>query len=364
MRALTGQGTRMRTSRLIGSTVLLWLGSACMASAAPAAAPTADPTNDPLVQQWGQQVGETLQARLRSMADSGKPGPLYLAGLLWIDTETDAESDAARAGYAPLQRAWLQRALDARPRDLLVARMEALGCPAGLRCDALAALAFLEQADAGNADVHLRAYAAAQRRGDAAAAERAWQAAVQADHFDSGALALGQALHAAYADVQWPVLTSVSLRAQLDARGLPSTGADTAMLFAMAAWSAHALPALSPLVRRCDPATVTPALRDECMAVLGNVAKDESTLATALIGAKRMASLSSGADATRWQARVRDLAWLQQQQQGLAGAGRGLVSDGDAVLAHGEVPALRALLQRQGIATQPPAGWQPSASVQ
>ena len=38
----------MRTSRLIGSTVLLWLGSACMASAAPAAAPTADPTNDPL----------------------------------------------------------------------------------------------------------------------------------------------------------------------------------------------------------------------------------------------------------------------------------------------------------------------------
>ena len=119
----------MRTSRLIGSTVLLWLGSACMASAAPAAAPTADPTNDPLVQQWGQQVGETLQARLRSMADSSKPGPLYLAGLLWIDTETDAESDAARAGYAPLQRAWLQRALDARPRDLLVARMEALGCP-------------------------------------------------------------------------------------------------------------------------------------------------------------------------------------------------------------------------------------------
>ncbi|MEB2231657.1 hypothetical protein VDS41_09160 [Xanthomonas campestris pv. campestris] len=354
----------MRTSRLIGSTVLLWLGSACMAAAAPAAAPTADPTNDPLVQQWGQQVVETLQARLRSMADSGKPGPLYLAGLLWIDTETDAESDAARAGYAPLQRAWLQRALDARPRDLLVARMEALGCPAGLRCDPLAALAFLEQADAGNADVHLRAYAAAQRRGDAAAAERAWQAAVQADHFDSGALALGQALHAAYADVQWPVLTSVSLRSQLDARGLPSTGADTAMLFAMAAWSAHALPALSPVVRRCDPATVTPALRDECMAVLGNVAKDESTLATALIGAKRMASLSSGADATRWQARVRELAWLQQQQQGLAGAGRGLVSDGDAVLAHGEVPALRALLQRQGIATQPPAGWQPSASVQ
>ena len=109
---------------------------------------------------------------------------------------------------------------------------------------------------------------------------------------------------------------------------------------------------------------MTPVLRDECMAVLGNVAKDESTLATALIGAKRMVSLSSGADATRWQARVRELAWLQQQQQGLAGAGRGLVSDGDAVLAHGEVPALRALLQRQGIATQPPAGWQPSASVQ
>ncbi|PPU19210.1 hypothetical protein XarCFBP6762_21450, partial [Xanthomonas arboricola] len=56
----------------------------------------------------------------------------------------------------------------ARPRDPLVARMESAGCAPALRCDPGAALAFLEQADAGNASVHLRAYMDAQRLGHSA----------------------------------------------------------------------------------------------------------------------------------------------------------------------------------------------------
>lgn len=354
----------MHGYRLI-TTALLWVGSVCVAHPAMAAAPasTAAAANDPLVDQWARQVGQTMQARLRSMASSGEPRQLYLAGLLWVDAEDDAVS-AADGGYAPIQRVWLQRALEARPRDPLVARMEAAGCAPALRCDPGAALAFLEQADAGNASVHLRAYTDAQRRGDQAAAERAWQAAVQSDHFDSGALALGKALHASYDGVQWPSLASVSLRAQLDAQGMPSTGAGMAAMFVMGAWSAHALPALGDLMRRCSPTVATPALRDECMAVLNNVANDESTLATAMIGSRGMAALSSGADATRWQARVRELQWLQQQEQQeqpRASTVDGLADKLEAVLTQGEVPALRARLQRQGLAVQPPAGWQPGA---
>ncbi|AKU52481.1 hypothetical protein VB145_19380 [Xanthomonas arboricola] len=354
----------MHGYRLI-TTALLWLGSVCVAHPAMAAAPasTAAAANDPLVDQWARQVGQTMQARLRSMASSGEPRQLYLAGLLWVDADADAAS-AADGGYAPIQRVWLQRALDARPRDPLVARMEAAGCAPALRCDPGAALAFLEQADVRNASVHLRAYTDAQRRGDQAAAERAWQAAVQSDHFDSGALALGKALHASYDGVQWPSLASVSLRAQLDAQGMPSTGAGMAAMFVMGAWSAYALPALGDLMRRCSPTGVTAALRDECMAVLNNVANDESTLATALIGSRGMAALSSGADATRWQARVRELQWLQQQEQPRASTVDGLADKLDAVLTQGEVPALRARLQRQGLAVQPPAGWQPGAPGQ
>ncbi|NIJ88634.1 hypothetical protein FHR49_001421 [Xanthomonas campestris] len=350
--------------RVIGST-LLWIGSVCMAHAA--SVPSSNlsaPASDPVVDHWAQQVGQTMQARLRSMAASGDPRQLYLAGLLWADSEHDDTAPAAEGGYAPIQRVWLQRALDARPRDPMVARMEAVGCAPGLRCDPDAALAFLEQADAGNADVHLRAYAAAMRRGDQPGAERAWQAAVQADHFDSGALELGKALHATYDGVQWPSLTSVSLRSQLDAQGLPSTGAGMAAMFVMGAWSAHALPALGDVVRRCTSNVATPALRDECMAVFNSVANDESTMLTAMVGAKRMAALSSGADATRWQARLRELEWLQQQYQRRAPTATDQAIDLDALLTQGEVPALRALVQRQGLAPQPSAQWQPSAAVQ
>lgn len=349
----------MHGYRLI-TTALLWLGSVCMAHSAMAASPARAPApaDDPLVDQWARQVGQVMQARLRSMAASGEPRQVYLAGLLWADAEDDAAS-TADGGYAPIQRVWLQRALDARPRDPLVAQMEAAGCAPALRCDPGAALAFLEQADAGNAAVHLRAYAAAQRRGDQAAAERAWQAAVQSDHFDNGTRELGKALHASYDGVQWPSLASVSLRAQLDAQDMPSTGAGMAAMFVTVAWSAHALPALGDLMRRCSPTAATPALRDECMAVLNNVANDESALATAMIGTRGMVALSSGADATRWQARMRELEWLQQQAQHRAPTADGLAVELDAVLTQGEVPALRARLQRQGLAARPPADWQP-----
>ncbi|WP_127170167.1 hypothetical protein [Xanthomonas sp. BRIP62415] len=352
----------MHGYRLI-TTALLWLGGVFATQSALAASPATPPVpaDDPLMTHWVSQVGQTMQARLRSMAASGEPRQLYLAGLLWIDAEDEAVS-AADGGYAPIQRAWLQRALDARPRDRLVARMEAVGCAPGLRCDPGAARAFLEQTDAGNAAVHLRAYAAAQRRGDQAAAERAWQAAVQSDHFDSGVLELGQALYAVYDGVQWPSLASVSLRERLDAQGFPSTGAGMAAMFVMGTWSAHALPALGDLMRRCNPGATTPALRDECMVVLNNVANDESTLTTAVIGTKGMAALSSGADATRWQARTRELQWLQQQLQRSAPSVDAQVAALDAILTQGEVPALRARLQRQGLAAQPPADWQPGAA--
>ncbi|WP_115552895.1 hypothetical protein [Xanthomonas arboricola] len=341
---------------------LLCLGTSLSASAATAPA-MPDPANAPEVQQWAQQVGQAMQARLQTLAVSEQPRQRYVAGLLWLSDDAQADAQSAATGYAPAQRAVLQGALDARPRDLLVARVEANGCPAELRCDPAGAVVFLEQADAGNADAPLRAFSAAQRRGDRLAAESAWQAAARADHFDSGAVALGQALHAAYAGMQWPQLQSVQLRAQLQAQDLPSTGAEMAMGYVMGAWAAHVIPSLAEVTRRCTPPIAAPALRDECMAILGNLGNDDAMLVTALIGSERMADLSTGRDAAYWHARVRELRWLQQHQQRRTPGFATAAAEVEITLTQGEIPSLRASLQRSGIAALPPADWHPVAAI-
>ncbi|WP_349656671.1 hypothetical protein [Xanthomonas sp. 10-10] len=351
----------MQGYRRIG-VALLCVGASLSASAATAPG-TPDPADAPEVQQWVQQVGQAMQARLQTLAVSGQPGQRYVAGLLWLGNDTPADTQSAATGYAPAQRALLQGALDARPRDLLVARAEANGCPAELRCDPAGALAFLEQADAGNADPPLRAFTAAQRRGDRIAAESAWQAAARADHFDSGAVALGQALHAAYAGVQWPQLQSVQLRAQLQSQGLPSTGAEMAMSYAVGAWAAQVIPSLVEITRRCTPPIAAPALRDECMAILGNLGNDDAMLVTALIGSERMAALSTGGDAAYWHARVRELRWLQQHQHSRPPGVATAAAELEATLTQGEIPSLRAYLRRNGIAVLPPAHWHPVAAL-
>ncbi|MEA5126010.1 hypothetical protein [Xanthomonas floridensis] len=314
------------------------------------------------MKQWKQHVEQVMQTRLQALAATGHPRELYVSGLLWAGGDDAAETPQAGTRYAPAQRALLQRALDARPRDLLVARMESYGCPRELRCDPEGALAFLEEADADNADVHLQAYAAARRRSDGVAAERAWQAVVRADHFDSGARELGQVLHAVYADTQWPLLQPERLRATLQAQGRPTTGSEMAMVFVMGAWMERAVPSLIHLTGRCALPVTGSALRDECLSLFTKLAGDESTMVTALLGSMGMAALSTGSEAERWQAHARELQWLRHQFQRLTRTEAEAVSDLELTLVQGEVPVLRALLKRHGVSLAPPADWQPEGA--
>lgn len=354
----------MRVSRCwMSGALLLWMGMVCLAHAAPApGSDVTDPANDPRLQQWKRRVGQVMQTRLQALAATGHPRELYVAGLLWAGGEDAAETQQAGTRYAPAQRALLQRALDARPRDLLVARLESHGCPRELRCDPDGALAFLEEADADNAAVHLQAYAAARRRGDGVAAERSWQAVVRADHFDSGARKLGQVLHTAYADTQWPLLQPERLRATLQAKGHPTTGGEMAMIFVMGAWTEHAVPSMTDLTGRCQLPVTVSALRDECLSLFTKLAEDESTVGIALLGSMGMAILSSGSEAERWQARARELQWWQHQFQQLTRTEAEASSDLELTLVQGEVPVLRALLQRRGVSLAPPADWQPNGA--
>lgn len=339
---------------------MLWVGVVSLAHATPAlGAEATDPTNDPRLQKWKQHVGQVMQTRLQALVATGHPRELYVSGLLWARGDDAAEVQQAGTRYAPAQRALLQHALDARPRDLLVARMESRGCPRELRCDPEGALAFLEEADADNADVHLQAYAAARRRGDSEEAERAWQAVVRADHFDSGARKLGQVLHAVYADTQWPLLQPERLRATLQAEGRPTTGGEMAMVLVVGAWIEHAVPSLTHLTGRCKLPVTGSALRDECLSLFTKLAGDESTMAIALLGSMGMAILSAGSEAERWQARARELQWLQYQVQRLTRTEAEALSDLELTLVQGEVPVTRALLQRRGVSLVPPADWQP-----
>lgn len=322
----------------------------------------AAPENAAAGKRWGEQFKQAMQQRLRALAASGEPRKLYVAALLWDAAATQAPADGKPSEQA---RAWLQAAVDARPRDALVARYELDSCTAaGLRCAPDEALAFLLASEPDNAEVQLRAIADASRRQDQAAQARHWQDAATASRFAPAAGPLGQALLQAYAGLQWPLPDAAFSRVieQLRAQGMDFEPRALALAGAQPVWVVHALPALQ-VFAPCRSAQAGTPRWDECVSVAALMAEDRSNLLVPIFGVNTAVALTAGSpDQQAWLQRQRRVQWLQHKgaevvfNELMTSAS---YSNLQTMLGEGEIAAIEAALARKGIAALPPADWTP-----
>lgn len=266
-------------------------------------------------------------------------------------------------------QAWFDAAAGLRPRDVLVAQIEANGC--GLlseSCNSSDALAFLLQAEPGNAAVQLMAVADAERRGDKASADRHWQAAAEAGTYAPHTLAVSQLLYASMQGIDYPPLDPALARAMGTWVGLqrPATPQDIADVGAIAMVAALAMPGLSPITDRCKATSLKNsygAIREQCRHVLELLATDESLLVSPMIGLTSLVQLNGDTDEGKvWRDRLRQFYWVFENAMPRvagttnapfpAGYGRWFMSGG-------ELSAMRKLIAHYGLPAEAPADWLP-----
>lgn len=379
----------MRTKRIAGMALVLLLagaGGRVQAADAAQADETAagmeqmlqaaarldqDPQLRRLQAQWQRQYAQTLEAHLRALAARGSARELYVAALLWPLTRSEDGDAQANIQPAQEQRSWMQAAVAARPRDPWVARFEAQHCAGyAIACDAGAAERFLLQHEADNAEVQLRALAAARRRGDSAAVAWYWQAASVATRYDPQFLPLLRQLGATLRGAALPPLDSrlAGPMGHVLGLGRAAQAQDLADATVMGVAMAIALPAYQDPSSMCSPQQVRsePGRRDECMSVYALIAADGSSLISPSLGLRKLAELSKGtADAAHWREQLRQFHWIYEN--GLRLQHSAVKSDGAAsppghfarVVEDGELVALSRLLQAHGYAATAPAGWLP-----
>lgn len=316
---------------------------------------------------WHAAAAEATRNHLRTVAAQGDARSLLAAAMLWPQWPAD-ESPGDAPGIAPERRAWFAAARSVQPRDPLVAWIEASDC-GGLSdsCDPDAALESLLQAEPDNAAVHFLAMAAANRASSQQRAEQHWQAAAASTTYDTHALQMSQLLYAAMEDAVLPPLTPAL--AQSMGRSLGSnrdaTPEDLRDVVTMAVWAAVAIPAYQTPTRMCvvDESAPLPAQRAaQCRRVMTMLASDQTVMIGQMIGLKKMVELSRGSDdAGLWEARFRQFHWTYENALRSMGP-TGFPMPPEYLrwaLTEGELPAMRKLLEANGIVPAPPEGWLP-----
>jgi hypothetical protein len=331
--------------------------------------------DDPQIQRanqaWNKASREATRQHLRVVAAQGDPRSLLAASMLWSGF-VDHEDDALQSQAKPAQetRAWFDAARRARPRDVLVAWIEAGDC-VGLSdsCDPRGALQFLLQAEPQNAAVQLRALAAADKRGDRKAADGYWQAAAAASTYDARTLEIGRLLHATMAGVDQPPLDPRLAQAMGTWFGLnrPATAQDFADVGLIGMAAAWAMPGLSPVGRECKLEKLASAGLDrqaECERVLELLSADESTLLAPMVGLTKLVELSGDSpEGKAWREQLRQFYWvyenMQQRLPGLSSDGPLPAEYGTWFMTEGELSAMRKALAHYGVPEQAPADWLP-----
>lgn len=331
--------------------------------------------NDPQIKHaseaWTKASREATRQHLRTVAAQGDARSLLVASMLWSGFG-DLVDDAPQLQTKPAQetRAWFDAARRARPREVLVAWIEASDC-VGLSdsCNAHEALQFLLQAEPRNAAVQLLALADADKRGDRKAADGYWRAMASASTYDPHRLEIGRLLHATLAGVDQPPLDPRLAQAMGIWFGLnrPATAQDFADMGAIALSSALALPGFLPITRECKAEKLASASLNrqaECDRVLELLAADQSTLLGPMIGLPKLVELSGdSAEGKAWREQLRQLYWAyenaQQHMVGMTSGGPLPAEYGSWFMTEGELPAMRKLLAHYDLPTQAPAGWLP-----
>ena len=315
--------------------------------------------------QWVARHRVALETHLRTVAARATPRDLLVAGLLWPpDEQAEAEGDFPARQSA----VWLQAAYDAQPRDVLVDWTLLDACLwRGVTCDRDALLQGLLKADAGNAELQLRGMSDALRQGDSAQADMYWQAAVRAPRYHERAGEIGRLLQDTLRSVPAPPLDPrVAAAMGEDLRlGRPATAGDIADIGSLGLIMAIAVPTLQPVTERCKPVggRLSPTRLDECRTVLTRITDDQSLLITQIIALPSLMELpSSAVEQTALRERLRRLAWVSENATPGQEGRPGWTVPADYAMRFmrdGELPAMRYLLQANGIALEPPAGWLP-----
>lgn len=320
---------------------------------------------------WTLASQKIAQQHLRAVAANGDARSLLAASMLWYGFNWPAEGNALpSARPAQETRTWFDAARRARPRDVLVAWIEASDC-GNLTdtCNRQEALRFLLEAEPRNAAVQLLALADAEKRGDRKAMDLHWKSAASASAYDPHTLEIGQLLHTTMQGVDFPPIEPRLAEAMGAWWGLnrPATPRDLADVSVIGISAALALPGFTPVTRACRTeqlATDSVLRQAECERVLELLADDNSTVIAPMIAMPRLVALSGETPEGRaWRERLRQLYWVYenalQRMPGFASAGPAPAEYSSWFMTEGELTAMRKLLARYDLPAEAPAGWLP-----
>ncbi len=340
----------------------LWTGSANAALP-----PPPEPTRAEY-EQWGQGFETAMLDHARTLAARGDARSL-LAAAMTVPPRC-AETSGQLQPVTPEQQVWFDAARAVRPADPLVAWLEATDCPAtDLQCDADAAIARLLEVDGDNAAVQWLAINAAIDGGDETAARTHLRLAAQAARFEPYANEVLALLREARdAAPLAPIAADTAKVLGADAAlGRPARNEDLIAMHSIAQWAAVAMPAMVGVTQLCrlgpDPSERDPALQQDCTGLLAKLAADDSMVIYPAIALPMLIELTAGPQQAAWRSALRDYAWVYEQVIPLlwpdAAAQVGPAQYAGWVAADGELGAMRAFMQRHGIADDPPADWLP-----
>lgn len=316
---------------------------------------------------WHEAAAEATRNHLRSVAARGDARSLLAVAMLWPQWQDDATQEA-RPAIAQERRAWFEAARSVRPRDPLVAWVEASDC-GGLSddCDGEGALQFLLEAEPDNAAVHILALGAAEQSGKQDQSEALWQAAALANNYDARILETSQLLYSAMSGASMPPLSPALAQSmgELLGTGREATPEDLQHVSTMAVWAAVAIPAYQTVTRGCRSdlrAPISSQRQAQCERIMAVMSQEESILISPMIGLRKMVELTRDrAEGSAWRERLRQFHWVYENAQRSMNSGKGAIPAAylSWVLQEGELLAMRKLLQANGIAPVAPAGWLP-----
>jgi hypothetical protein len=300
------------------------------------------------------EISAALQAHLQILAARGQPRDRLDIALLLPLLDRDSVADPA------LRRDALALARDAPGHRALVAWLEAIGCIDIEACDA--SVARLQQLEPDNAAAWLLALelqATAQTSAREAESQLALlKQAARASRYDDHLADASRETLRALQPVHWPPLDRHGETAVREMLQLPESVSGSALRPALMATYATAMdiPPYRATDEACAPDTALRPGSDRlgsCRAVMSLMADGDSLIAQVL-GTTRMVRLTpDGPEAAHWRERLRQSHWLRAQWPKI-----GSPALSYAIREQGEVPAVRAELERRGLAL-PPAGWLP-----